>query len=114
MPRNRRRRLTDHDFVGALQSLRLEGLASGRYEPLSDRETFYLKLLRAGRRPDPEDFILSPPLFQLERIQFGPPAEDPPKALTPETRPCPETPALPASSPGPAPDSCAENDRSGR
>ena len=70
MPRERRPRLTHRALISALQSLRLQGLETGRFEPLSDRETFYLRLHQAGRRPDPEDFILSPPLFHLERMQI--------------------------------------------
>ncbi len=90
MPRIRRRQLADRDLLHALQTLRLEGLETGRYEPLSDREEFYLRLFRAGRRPDREDFILSPPLFQLEAAQIRPDAEDAP-ALAPPFTPSPET-----------------------
>jgi len=72
MPRTRRRQITDADFIRALQMIRLEGLETGLYQPLSDRETFYLRLFQAGRRPDSEDFILSPPLFQLEAEQIRP------------------------------------------
>ncbi len=69
MPRDRRPRITDRQFIQALQHLRLEGLETGRLQPLSDREEFYLRLFRGGHRPDREDFILSRPLFHLETIQ---------------------------------------------
>ena len=69
MPRPRRRPLTERDFIRSLQDLRLKGLETGEFEPLSDRETFYLLLHQSGGQPVREDFILSPPLFQLETIQ---------------------------------------------
>lgn len=64
--RHRRRR-----FVRALQLVRLEGLETGQYQPLTDRERMYLELRRLGRAPDIEDFILSESLLLLERITFG-------------------------------------------
>ena len=67
-PAFRRRRCA---FIRALQLLRLEGLASGAYEPLTDREQMYLELLRRHRAPDIEDFILSEPMLLLERIGHG-------------------------------------------
>ena len=70
MPRPRRRRLTDHDFARALQDLRLGWLERGSCEPLSIREALYVRLLRAGERPDREDFILSPVLLRLEAAQM--------------------------------------------
>ena len=69
MPRDRRRRLTDHDFARALQDLRLGWLERGRCEPLSIREALYQRLFREGRRPAREDFILSPALLRLEAAQ---------------------------------------------
>ena len=69
MPRDRRRRLTDHDFARALQDLRLGWLERGRCEPLSIREALYQRLFREGRRPEREDFILSPALLRLEAAQ---------------------------------------------
>ena len=87
MPRLRRPTLTDRDYIRALQDIRLQGLETGEYEPLSNRETFYLLLFQGGHRPDREDFILSSPLFQLEAMErrveaaaddappFTPPAE---------------------------------------
>lgn len=89
MPRDRRPRLTDRDFTHALQTLRLEGLETGRFEPLSDRESFYLRLFQAGHHPDREDFILSPPLLQLEAVQFQFDDEEEPEAALPFT-PSPE------------------------
>ncbi|MBF0665705.1 MAG: hypothetical protein IR159_09245 [Brevundimonas sp.] len=70
MPRDRRRRLTEQDFLHALQEVRLRGLETGRYEPLSAREALYLRLFQAGDRPDREDFIVSPPLLRLETAQM--------------------------------------------
>ena len=55
-------------FIRALQLIRLHGLATGEYEPLSDRERLYLELLRRNRSPDIEEFIVSEPLLLLERI----------------------------------------------
>jgi hypothetical protein len=76
MPRDRRRHIADSEVIRALQTLRLQGLESGRYEPLSEREEFYQRLFRAGHRPDREDFILSRPLFQLEAMQRRAAAEE--------------------------------------
>ena len=69
MPRDRRRRLTDHDFARALQDLRLGWLERGRCGPLSIREALYQHLFREGQRPDRNDFILSPALLRLEAAQ---------------------------------------------
>ena len=44
MPRDRRRTLTDSDLIHALQSLRLTGLETGRFQPLSEHEEFCLRL----------------------------------------------------------------------
>jgi len=87
MPRERRRHLTDHDFIHALQHLRLKGLETGRFEPMSEREDFYLRLYRDGHRPDPEEFILPRPLFLLEdlRRRDGEEADVPPFTPSPET-----------------------------
>jgi len=89
MARDRRPRLTDRDFTRALQTLRLEGLETGRFEPLSDRESFYLRLFQAGHHPDREDFILSPALLRLEAVQFRSDDEEKPEASLPFT-PSPE------------------------
>ena len=51
------------------QVIRLQGLNSGRYEPECSREWLYLYLLRHNERPDIEDFIVSEPLWRLERIE---------------------------------------------
>ena len=66
-PRRPAFRQRRREFIRALQLIRLEGLASGEYEPLSDRERMYLGLLQRSRSPDIEDFILSEPLLLLER-----------------------------------------------
>ena len=89
MPRDRRRQMTDRQFIHALQHLRLKGLETGRFQPVSDREEFYLRLYRAGRRPDREDFILSPALFRLEAILGQTGADVSPDAAPPFT-PTPE------------------------
>jgi hypothetical protein len=62
-------RLTDRDFIRALQLIRLEGLATGEYEPLSNREEMYLRIVRAGLPVDIEDFVISRPLLQLEAVE---------------------------------------------
>lgn len=90
MPRNRRRHLSDADFIHALQDLRLRGLETGTCEPLSDRETFYLRLFRDGRCPDRADFILSRPLLLLESMQIRAEREDEagePSPFTPTSEP---------------------------
>lgn len=58
-------------FIYHLQRMRLEGLESGEYQPLTDRERMYLDLRRLGRAPDIGDFILSEPMLLLERIAHG-------------------------------------------
>ena len=87
MPRDRRRRITDRQFIHALQHLRLKGLETGRFQPLSEREEFYLRLFRDGHRPDPEEFILPRPLFHLEAIllEADEAADTPPFTPSPET-----------------------------
>jgi hypothetical protein len=62
-------RLTDRDFIRALQLIRLNGLPTGEYEPMSNREEMYLRIVRAGHPVDVEDFVLSKPLFQLEAME---------------------------------------------
>ena len=68
MTRRKSPRLTDRDFIRALQLIRLEGLATGEYEPLSNREEMYLRIVRAGLPVDIEDFVISRPLLQLEAV----------------------------------------------
>ena len=69
MSRRKPSRLTDRDFIRALQLIRLNGLPSGEYEPMSSREEMYLRIIRAGHPVDIEDFVLSKPLFQLEAME---------------------------------------------
>ena len=69
MTRRKSPRLTDRDFIRALQLIRLEGLATGEYEPLSNREEMYLRIVRAGLPVDIEDFVISRPLLQLEAVE---------------------------------------------
>ncbi|MFA4893404.1 hypothetical protein [Brevundimonas sp.] len=67
--RSKSPRVTDRDLIRALQLIRLKGLPSGEYQPLSNREEMYLRLIRAGLPADIEDFVLSQPLFQLEAME---------------------------------------------
>jgi len=67
--RRKTRRLSDREFVRALQLVRLEGLESGEYEPMSNREEMYLRALRQGARVDIEDFVISPSLLLLESVE---------------------------------------------
>ncbi|WP_439476219.1 hypothetical protein [Brevundimonas sp.] len=90
MPRSRRRRVTDSLYIRTLQIIRLEGLETGRFEPVSDREMLYLQLFRAGHRPDRNDFIVSRPLLRMEAIlldldEDADEADDAPFTPTPET-----------------------------
>ncbi|MDO9079048.1 MAG: hypothetical protein Q7U72_16570 [Brevundimonas sp.] len=75
MSRSRRPKLTDRLYIQTLQRLRLEGLETGRFPPVSDREMMYLQLFRAGLRPDRNDFIVSKPLLQLEAVLMDQDAE---------------------------------------
>jgi hypothetical protein len=89
MPRTRIPRHSEDELIRSLQDLRLKGLETGEYEPLSNRETFYLLLFNQGHRPRREDFILSRPLFQLEAMEIRgrdevPPADEPPFTPSPE------------------------------
>lgn len=92
MPRDRRRQITDRDYIHALQHIRLKGLETGRFEPLSEREEFYQRLFRDGHNPDPEEFILPRPLFHLEAIHRRAAGADdvPPFTPSPETAISPE------------------------
>ena len=69
VPRCKSPRLTDRNVIRALQLIRLEGLPTGEYEPMSNREEMYLRIVRAGHPVDIEDFVLSRPLFQLEAAE---------------------------------------------
>ncbi len=68
MPQGRRPKVSDRLYIHTLQLMRLEGLETGRFEPVSDRERLYRHLFRAGQRPDRNDFIVSRPLLQLETV----------------------------------------------
>ncbi len=87
MPRDRRRRLTGHDFARALQQARLGLIERGRCEPLSPREALYQRLFHAGARPDREDFIVSPALLGLEAAQMGETDGPGPSPFTPSPEP---------------------------
>ncbi|WP_284223746.1 hypothetical protein [Brevundimonas denitrificans] len=67
--RRRSPRLTDREFIRSLQLIRLKGLLTGEYQPMSNREEMYLRLLRAGLPADIEDFVISRPLFHLEAME---------------------------------------------
>ena len=67
-PRRPAFRQRRREFISTLQIIRLEGLITGEYQPLSDRERMYLELLQRSRSPDIKDFILSEPLLLLERM----------------------------------------------
>ncbi len=67
--RRRSPRLTDREFIRSLQLVRLQGLLTGEYQPMSNREEMYLRLLRAGLPADIEDFVISRPLFHLEAME---------------------------------------------
>lgn len=64
--RRRRRRLLIH----ALQACRLQGLATGAFQPRSEREALYLALVQGGHAPVLEDFVLSEPLLLLEAVSL--------------------------------------------
>ena len=71
MARHRQSRLQRRrDRVWAVQKIRLDQIARGESTPRCNREEMYLRLLREGRRADIHDFILSEPLFWLERIEW--------------------------------------------
>ncbi len=94
MPRSRRGKVSGRLCIRTLQLIRLEGLETGRFEPVSDREMMYLHLFRAGLRPDRNDFIVSKPLLQLETVLMdldGEAAADgPPFTAIPEPAISPE------------------------
>ena len=71
-PRRPARHRHRRAFVRALQLVRLKGLVTGEYQPLFDRERMYLELVRRGRAPDLEDFVVSEPLLLLERVALEP------------------------------------------
>ena len=68
--------LSDRDFIRSLQLIRLNGLPSGEYEPMSNREEMYLRIVRAGLPVNIEAFVLSKPLFQLEAMERRAMSED--------------------------------------
>ncbi|WP_339932241.1 hypothetical protein [uncultured Brevundimonas sp.] len=67
-PRSPGPRRRDRLFAGALQRARLEMLSRGEAEPVGPRETLFVAALRAGDRPDPEEFILSATLLLAEAM----------------------------------------------
>ena len=75
-PRRHARDRHRRNFLRALQLIRLQGLVTGEYQPLSDRERMYLELVRRGRVPDMQDFVLSEPLLLLERVGLEPDRPD--------------------------------------
>ena len=89
MPQGRRPKVSDRLYIRTLQLIRLEGLETGRFEPVSNREMLYRHLFRAGHRPDRNDFIVSKPLLRLEAIlldlDHDEDADAPPFTPSPET-----------------------------
>ncbi len=67
-PRSPGPRRRDRLFAHALQRARLEMLSRGEAEPVGPRETLFVAALRAGDRPDPEEFILSATLLLAEAM----------------------------------------------
>ncbi|WP_339870833.1 hypothetical protein [uncultured Brevundimonas sp.] len=67
-PRSPGPRRRDRLFARALQRARLEMLMRGEAEPYGPRETLFVAALRAGDRPDPEEFILSATLLLAEAM----------------------------------------------
>ena len=64
----RRRSRLDHtrDWAEALQRIRLERIARGEAEPLSDREQYFQWTLQHLGRADPADYIVPWPLLMAE------------------------------------------------
>ena len=58
----------DRLFARALQRARLEMLMRGEAEPVGPREALFVAALRAGDRPDPEEYILSATLLLAEAM----------------------------------------------
>ncbi len=55
------------DLIYVVQALRFDMIEKGEAEPMNDREEWYLRLLNDGARVRRDDFILSRPLYLLER-----------------------------------------------
>ncbi len=56
----------DDAFVYTLQRHRLELIASGEAEPLTERERLFLRQVKARRRPAYADYIVPGPLLRAE------------------------------------------------
>ena len=67
-PRSPGPRRRDRLFARALQRARLEMLMRGEAEPVGPREALFVAALRAGDRPDPEEYILSATLLLAEAM----------------------------------------------
>ena len=64
--RRRSRIAYNRDWAEALQRLRLERIARGEAEPLSDREQYFQWTLQQRGRADPADYIVPWPLLMAE------------------------------------------------
>jgi hypothetical protein len=67
-PRSPGPRRRDRLYAHALQRARLDMLSRGEADPVGPRETLFVAALRAGERPDPEEFIVSAPLLRAEAM----------------------------------------------
>ncbi|WAC58820.1 hypothetical protein [Brevundimonas sp. SL130] len=56
----------DDAFVYTLQRYRLELIAAGEAEPLTEREGLFLRQVKANRRPAYADYIVPGPLLRAE------------------------------------------------
>ncbi|MFN7130070.1 MAG: hypothetical protein ACK4OJ_13510 [Brevundimonas sp.] len=65
-PRRPARARQDQLFAYALQRHRLELIAAGRAEPLTERERLFLRQVQARRRPAYADYIVPEPLLRAE------------------------------------------------
>lgn len=101
--------MTFFDFSQMAYMRLQDALMNGRGTECESWLRLYKALVDASWEHDPPTGWELDPLDCLDRS-----SEDPGSSLTPGIHPRPETPAPPASSPGPAPGCDAESDRSGR
>ena len=84
-PRRMSRPRWDRACARALQGWRLEQIASGKEQPICNREEFYLRTLREHGRANPADFILPWPLLLIEAlVELEEPEPDQPFTPDPE------------------------------
>ncbi|MDQ8029560.1 MAG: hypothetical protein REJ23_12615 [Brevundimonas sp.] len=71
MKPRRPKRVRRNDFVLAMiQHHRLAAIARDELEPFSDREDYFLKALRAGRRVRARDFVVPAAVFRIEQARM--------------------------------------------